>query len=164
MRSRPRHSMHQPGQRQLRVGELLRRRLADLFLRTEFEDAVLGRGRFALTEVRLSADLKWARAYVMPLHKQTAQDEPAAQGERSDERAGARAHGMAALVEALNRHAPTLRRQMVQGLHLKFAPQLQFVADERIARAHALEQILRSPSVQRDLAAERPPDGVPPDG
>ena len=156
MRSRPRHSMHQPGQRQLRVGELLRRRLADLFLRTEFEDAVLGRGRFALTEVRLSADLKWARAYVMPLHKQTAQDERAAQGER--------AHGMAALVEALNRHAPTLRRQMVQGLHLKFAPQLQFVADERIARAHALEQILRSPSVQRDLAAERPPDGAPPDG
>ncbi|MCY4504526.1 MAG: ribosome-binding factor A [Hyphomicrobiales bacterium] len=158
MRSRPRHSMHQPGQRQLRVGELLRRRLADLFLRTEFEDAVLGRGRFALTEVRLSADLKWARAYVMPLHKQTAQDEPAG------ERAGARTHGMAALVEALNRHAPALRRQMVQGLHLKFAPQLQFVADERIARAHALEQILRSPSVQRDLAAERPPDGVPPDG
>lgn len=134
MRTRPRHSMHQPGQRQLRVGELLRRRLAELFLRLEFDEAALQRGAFALTEVRISADLKWARAYVMPLG----------------------AHEMAPLVAALNLQAGALRRQMVRGLHLKFAPHLQFVADDRPARAQALDALLRSPAVQRDIAAPTP--------
>ena len=137
MRTGPRHSMHQPGQRQLRVGELLRRRLAELFARAPFEESALQRGCFVLTEVRLSADLKWARAYVMPL--------------------GAR--DMTPLVEALNEHAAALRRQMVQGLRLKFAPHLRFVADDSVQRAQKLDALLRSPAVRRDLAQPRRHDG-----
>ena len=54
-------------QRQLRVGELIKRSLGQIFLKDEAKVPVLETKNITVTEVRMSPDLKNARAYVIPL-------------------------------------------------------------------------------------------------
>ena len=51
----------------LRVGELIRHRIAELLARGEIHDDVLASHVITIPEVRLSPDLKLATVYVMPL-------------------------------------------------------------------------------------------------
>ena len=61
------HSAKAPSQRQLRVGELIRHKLAELLSRGEIHDDVLAAHVITVPEVRLSPDLKLATVYIMPL-------------------------------------------------------------------------------------------------
>ena len=54
-------------QRQLRVGELIKQSLGQIFLRDEAKVPSLTTKNITVTEVRMSPDLKNARAYVIPL-------------------------------------------------------------------------------------------------
>ena len=54
-------------QRQLRVGELIKQSLGQIFLRDEAKVPILETKNITVTEVRMSPDLKNARAYVIPL-------------------------------------------------------------------------------------------------
>ena len=54
-------------QRQLRVGELIKQSLGQIFLRDEAKVPTLETKNITVTEVRMSPDLKNARAYVIPL-------------------------------------------------------------------------------------------------
>ena len=54
-------------QRQLRVGELIKQSLGQIFLKDEAKVPVLETKNITVTEVRMSPDLKNARAYVIPL-------------------------------------------------------------------------------------------------
>ena len=55
-------------QRQLRVGELIKQSLGQIFLRDEAKATnALETKNITVTEVRMSPDLKNARAYVIPL-------------------------------------------------------------------------------------------------
>ena len=54
-------------QRQLRVGELIKQSLGQIFLREEAKVPSLETRNITVTEVRMSPDLKNARAYVIPL-------------------------------------------------------------------------------------------------
>src|SRR5437016_7586010 len=68
----PRHSHRDrpaagPSQRQLRVGELIRHALAEMLTRGEVHDPVLEGHIVTVPEVRMSADLRLATIYVMPL-------------------------------------------------------------------------------------------------
>ena len=54
-------------QRQLRVGELIKQSLGQIFLREEAKLPILETKNITVTEVRMSPDLKNARAYVIPL-------------------------------------------------------------------------------------------------
>ena len=54
-------------QRQLRVGELVKQSLGQIFLRDEAKVPILDTKNITVTEVRMSPDLKNARAYVIPL-------------------------------------------------------------------------------------------------
>jgi len=56
-----------PSQRMLRVGELIRHKLAEMLSRGEIHDDVLASHVITIPEVRLSPDLKLATVYVMPL-------------------------------------------------------------------------------------------------
>ena len=56
-----------PSQRQLRVGELIRRRLSEVLARGEIHDPDLNAMSITVGEVRASPDLKVATAYVLPL-------------------------------------------------------------------------------------------------
>ncbi len=118
-----------PSQRMLRVGELVRHALATFFMRDEVEDPALAGVTVTIPEVRVSADLRHASVFVMPL-------------------GGAHAGEVA---EALNRHQRFIRGAISGELDLKFIPELKFEVDESFAEADRIEALLKSERVARDL-------------
>jgi ribosome-binding factor A len=118
-----------PSQRQLRVGELVRHALADMLTRAEVHDPVIEGHLITVPEVRMSADLRLATVYVMPL------------GGRDTD----------AVLAALERNKRYLRGEIARQVNLKFAPEIRFRIDERFDEAERIEKLLRTPAVQRDL-------------
>src|ERR1700757_4986163 len=74
----PRHQHRDhPGsasQRQLRVGELVRHALAEMLTRGDMHDPVLEGHLITVPEVRMTADLRLATVYVMPLGGRDAEE------------------------------------------------------------------------------------------
>ena len=131
---RPHHqSRHQlgPSQRQLRVGEALRHALADVLRRNEIRDPDLDGVSVTITQVKPSADMRYATVYCEPLGGKNA----------------------GAIIMALNRHKGFLRGEMGKLIATKFTPDLRFVEDQSFAEAEKIETILKSPQVARDLEA-----------
>jgi len=62
-----RHDNNQFSQRQLRVGEMIKQSLGQIFLKGEAKVPTLETNNITVTEVRMSPDLKNARVYVIPL-------------------------------------------------------------------------------------------------
>ena len=118
-----------PSQRMRRVGEVVRHALADMLARGEVSDPVLAGHVITVPEVRMSADLKHATAYVMPLGGQHVQ----------------------AVVVALEHNRKRLRMELARRIDMKFVPELRFRADERFDEAERIDRLLRSPEVARDL-------------
>ena len=116
-------------QRQLRVGELIRHELADLLARGEVHDPVIEGHMITVPEVRVSADLRLATIYVMPLGGRDAKD----------------------VIDALERNSRYVRGEIARRVNLKFAPEVRFRIDERFDEAERIEKLLRTPAVQRDL-------------
>jgi ribosome-binding factor A len=116
-------------QRQLRVGELVRHALADMLTRGEVHDPVLEGHMITVPEVRMTADLRLATIYVMPL------------GGRD----------LSEVLAALERNKRFLRGEIAHRVNLKFAPDIRFRIDERFDEAERIEKLLRTPAVQRDL-------------
>ncbi|HEX4634858.1 MAG TPA: 30S ribosome-binding factor RbfA [Rhizomicrobium sp.] len=137
--SHPRRSARQarrdhsngPTQRQLRVGEMLRHALAEVLRENEIRDSELEGVSVTITQVKPSPDMRYATVFCEPLGGQNAK----------------------AIVAALNRHKGFLRGEMGHRITMKFTPELRFVEDESFAEAQKIETILKSPEVQRDLAA-----------
>jgi len=128
------HREHSSGssQRQLRVGELIRHALAEMFSRGDIHDPTIEGHMITVPEVRMSPDLRLATIYVMPLGGK-------------DEKA---------VVEALERNKKFLRGEIAHRVNLKFAPEIRFRADERFDEAERIEKILRTPEVRRDLESK----------
>ena len=61
-------------QRQLRVGEMIKQALGMIFLRDEAKLPNLETKEITVTEVRMSQDLKTAKAFVLPLGGKNAQE------------------------------------------------------------------------------------------
>ncbi|WP_108396857.1 30S ribosome-binding factor RbfA [Devosia submarina] len=119
-----------PSQRMLRVGELVRHALADMFQRGDVEDDALHGAVITVPEVRMTPDLKIANAYIMPLG-----------GEHAEE-----------IVAALNRHRKFIRGRVAPQINMKYAPEVRFYVDDTFAEASRIDSLLRSEKVQRDLA------------
>ncbi len=124
-----------PSQRQLRVGELIRRTLSQVLARDDVHDPELNRMSVTVGEVRTSPDLRVATVYVMPLG-----------GKRRKE-----------ALEALKRNRSELRRLVAKAVALKFAPELRFEIDETYDQMDATRQLFSQATVRRDL--EEPDDG-----
>ena len=118
-----------PSQRQLRVGELIRRTLSEVLAKGDVHDPELNRLSITVAEVRSSPDLRVATAYVMPLG--------------GTEREAA--------MQALKRNRPELRRIVSKALTLKFSPELRFEIDETFDRMDATRRLFESEAVRRDL-------------
>jgi ribosome-binding factor A len=119
-------------QRQLRVGELVRHAVADMLTRGDVHDPVIEGHLITVPEVRMTADLRLATIYIMPLA-----------GRDTDE-----------VLAAFDRHRKFLRGEIAHRVNLKFAPDIRFRIDERFAEAERIEKLLRSPAVKRDLEHE----------
>jgi ribosome-binding factor A len=129
MRKKPQSNNAAPSQRQLRVGELIRHKLAEMLSRGEIHDDVLASHVVTIPEVRLSPGLKLATAYVIPL------------GGTDTE----------AVLEALTRHKRYIRAEIAHAVNLKFAPDIRFRSDETFTEASRIDALLASPKVRRDL-------------
>lgn len=127
-------SGHGPSQRQLRVAEVIRHRLADVLARGDVHDPDLSRLSITVAEVTTSPDLKHATAYVMPLGGIGAED----------------------ALKALRRNKAELRHMVARDLGLKFAPDLKFELDGTFDRMDDARHLFADPRVQADVA--NPPD------
>ncbi|MBO0712618.1 MAG: 30S ribosome-binding factor RbfA [Acetobacteraceae bacterium] len=128
-RDRHRDTGSGPSQRALRAGEVIRHALADILSRGEVHDPVIQGHAITVPEVRMSADLRLATIYVMPL------------GGRDEEE----------VLAALERNKRWLRGEIAHRVNLKFAPDVRFRIDERFDEAERIDKLLRGPQVQRDL-------------
>ena len=120
-----------PSQRQLRVGELIRRTLSDVLNRADIHDPDLNRMSITVGEVRLSNDLKVATVYVMPLMGSVPVEDA---------------------IAALARNKYELRRRVSAELTLKYAPDLRFRPDGTFDQLDETRRLFADERVQRDLA------------
>ena len=108
-------------QRQLRVGELIKQSLGQIFLRDEAKLPVLETKNITVTEVRMSPDLKNARAYVIPLG-----------GKDSEE-----------TVHILTKFSYLIRKALSKKIEMKFLPRISFVSDKSFDYAEKIEKLIQ---------------------
>lgn len=118
-----------PSQRQLRVGELIRRTLAEVLARGDIHDPELNALSITVGEVRTSPDLRIATAYVLPLG----------------------GTGKENVVGLLARNKSELRRMVAKKLALKFSPDLRFRVDETFDRMDDTRRLFSQDDVRRDV-------------
>jgi len=120
-----------PSQRQLRVGELIRRTISDVLNRGDVYDPDIAHMSITVGEVITSPDLKIATIHVLPLG----------------------GHDVDVAIAALNRNKGELRRSLNKNLHLKFSPDLRFVADTTFDQMDETRRLLSQSQVVRDLTS-----------
>ena len=108
-------------QRQLRVGELIKQSLGQIFLRDEAKVPILETKNITVTEVRMSPDLKNARAYVIPLG-----------GKDTDE-----------AVNILTKFSYSIRKALSKKIDMKFLPKVSFVHDKSFDYAEKIERLIQ---------------------
>jgi len=130
-----------PSQRQLKVGEVIRRTLSEILAKDEIHDAELNRISITVSEVTTSPDLQIATVYVMPLG-----------GNLYDE-----------TIAALARNKGQMRSIVGRRAGLKFAPDLRFRIDETFDRIDSTRLLFDREEVRRDLdaAPEQEPNSTP---
>jgi ribosome-binding factor A len=118
-----------PSQRQLRIGELIRHKLAEMLTRGEIHDDVIASHVITVPEVRLSPDLKLATAFVVTLGDADIKE----------------------VLAALERNKRYIRAELAQAVNLKFAPDIRFRRDETFEEASRIDALLASAKVRQDI-------------
>ncbi len=108
-------------QRQLRVGELVKQNLGELFIRNEAKIPSINSKLVTVTEVRMTPDLKTARVYVIPLGGIDTKE----------------------TVRILTENSHLVRRALSKRLDIKFLPKLTFVEDNSFEYAEKIEKIIK---------------------
>ena len=108
-------------QRQLRVGEMIKQALGILFIRDEAKISNLSTREITVTEVRMSADLKTAKIFVMPLG-----------GKNTEE-----------IIEKLKMSSFIIRKVLSKKIVMKFLPKLFFVKDNSFDYAEKIENLIK---------------------
>ena len=108
-------------QRQLRVGELVKQSLGQIFLRGEAKVPNFETKNITVTEVRMSPDLKNARAYILPLG-----------GKNLDQ-----------AVNVLTEFSYLVRKALSKKLDIKFLPRVSFIADKSFDYAEKIEKLIK---------------------
>ena len=108
-------------QRQLRVGELVKQKLGEIFIRNEAKIPIINTKLITVTEVRMTPDLKTARTYVIPL-------------------GGLK---MTETVSVLTEFSHLVRKALSKKLDIKFLPKLSFVEDNSFEYAEKIERLIK---------------------
>ena len=117
---------HRPfSQRQLRVGELVKQNLGELFIRNEAKIPLINCKLITVTEVRMTPDLKTARVYVIPLGGADTKE----------------------TVKILTEYNHLVRKALSKRLDIKFLPKLTFVEDNSFEYAEKIERIIKKNKV-----------------
>ena len=108
-------------QRQLRVGEMIKQSLGMIFVRNEAKVPNLDTNNITVTEVKMSQDLKVAKAYVLPLGGKDAEE----------------------TIEVLKKYSFLIRKILSQKVVMKFLPKLLFKKDESFEYAEKIENLIK---------------------
>ena len=108
-------------QRQLRVGEMIKQSLGMIFVRNEAKIPNLETNNITVTEVKMSQDLKIAKAYVLPLG-----------GKDAD-----------TIVNILKEFSFLIRRVLSKKITMKFLPKILFTKDESFEYAEKIENLIK---------------------
>ena len=108
-------------QRQLRVGELIKQKIGEIFIRNEAKIPLINTKVITVTEVRMTPDLKTARAYVIPLGGVDLEQ----------------------TVSILTEYSHLVRRALSKKLDIKFLPKLAFVEDNSFEYAEKIERLIK---------------------
>ena len=108
-------------QRQLRVGELVKQNLGQLFIRNEAKIPSINSKLITVTEVRMTPDLKTARVYVIPLGGKDTKE----------------------TVRILTEYSHLVRKALSKRLDIKFLPKLTFIEDNSFEYAEKIEKIIK---------------------
>ena len=108
-------------QRQLRVGEMIKQALSMIFIKNEAKIPNLETNSITVTEVRMSQDLKIAKAYVLPLG-----------GKDADEK-----------IKILAEYSFLVRKILSQKVITKFLPKILFRKDESFEYAEKIENLIK---------------------
>ena len=119
-----------PTNRQLRVGELVRRCISDILSKNELYEDSLTNVPITVSEVRCSSDLKLATVFVLPLGGQNAKE----------------------VVLGLARQKNAIKKMLAKALDLKFVPDLRFLEDVTFDQMDQTSKLLQNPTVQRDIS------------
>jgi len=116
-----RYDNNQFSQRQLRVGEMIKQSLGQIFLKGEAKVPTLETNNITVTEVRMSPDLKNAKAYIIPLG-----------GKDSDK-----------IVDLLTNFSHIVRKALAKKIHMKFLPKISFISDKSFDYAEKIEKLIK---------------------
>ena len=108
-------------QRQLRVGEMIKQSLGQIFLRGEAKVPNLETNKITVTEVRMSPDLKNARAYIIPLGGEDAEN----------------------TLNLLTNFSYLVRKALSKKIDLKFLPKISFINDNSFDYAEKIEKLIK---------------------
>ena len=108
-------------QRQLRVGEMIKQSLGQIFLRGEAKVPNLETNKITVTEVRMSPDLKNARAYIIPLGGEDAEN----------------------TLNLLTNFSYLVRKALSKKINLKFLPKISFINDNSFDYAEKIEKLIK---------------------
>jgi len=108
-------------QRQLRVGEMIKQSLGQIFLRDEAKVPAIETKNITVTEVRMSPDLKNARAYVIPLGGKDAEK----------------------TVNILTEFSSRIRKALSKKVEMKFLPKVSFISDKSFDYAEKIEKLIK---------------------
>ena len=108
-------------QRQLRVGELIKQSLGQIFLRDEAKVPNIDTKSITVTEVRMSPDLKIAKVFVIPLG-----------GKDTDK-----------VLNKLKEFSFLIRKVLSKKITVKFMPKVFFVNDDSFDYAEKIENLIR---------------------
>ena len=108
-------------QRQLRVGEMIKQALGMIFLRDEAKLPNLETKEITVTEVRMSQDLKVAKAFVLPLGGQDAEEK----------------------IKILKKFSFLIRKVLSKKITMKFLPKILFAKDESFEYAEKIENLIK---------------------
>ena len=108
-------------QRQLRVGEMIKQALGIIFMRGEAKLPNLDTNNITVTEVRMSPDLKTAKAFVLPLGGKNANE----------------------VIDVLKDFSFLVRKVLSKKISTKFLPKLLLVKDESFDYAEKIENLIK---------------------
>ena len=111
----------QVSQRQLRVGEMIKQSLGMIFLKNEAKLPNLETNKITVTEVKMSQDLKIAKAFVLPLGGKNAEE----------------------TVNILKEFSFLIRKALSKKITIKFLPKILFAKDESFDYAEKIEKLIK---------------------
>ena len=115
------YNLNQVSQRQLRVGEMVKQALSLIFIKGEAKIPNLETNLITVTEVRMSPDLKSARAFVIPL------------GGKDSKKT----------VDLLKEFSHIVRKILSKKIEMKYLPKVSFVEDQSFEYAEKIEKLIK---------------------